>query len=90
MNYKEAIRPITYLKTNATDVLATVTKTRAPMVITHNGVARMVVQDAQSYQNLMQSLSMLKLVAMGKQQIDEGKTSSAEEVFKSIENRLGI
>ncbi len=90
MNLKEAIRPITYLKTNAADVLATVTETRTPVIITHNGEAKMVVQDAESYHNLKQSLSMLKLVAMGKQQIDEGKTRSAEKVFKSIENKLGI
>lgn len=90
MNLKETIRPITYLKTNAADVLTTVTETRTPVVITHNGEPKMVVQDAESYQRLKQSLSMLKLVAMGKKQIDEGKTKSAEAVFKTIEKKLGI
>ena len=87
---KESIRPITYLKTNAADVLATVTETHAPIIITHNGEAKMVVQDAESYYNLKQSLSMLKLVAMGKEQMDSGKTRSAVDVFKSIEEKLGI
>ena len=50
----------------------------------------MVVQDAESYHKLKQSLSMLKLVAMGKEQIDERKTRPADEVFKSIEEKLGI
>ncbi len=90
MNLKEIIRPITYLKTNAADVLTTVTESRAPMIITHNGEAKMVVQDARSYNDMMESLSMLKLVAMGKKQIDDGETRSAEEVFKSIEKKLGI
>ncbi len=90
VNLKETIRPITYLKTNAADVLATVTETHSPIIITHNGEAKMVVQDAESYYNLKQSLSMLKLVAMGKEQIDPGKTRSAEEVFKSIDEKLGI
>jgi prevent-host-death family protein len=90
VNLKEKIRPITYLKTNAADVLATVTKTHTPVIITHNGEAKMVVQDAESYHKLKQSLSMLKLVAMGKEQIDEGKTRPADEVFRSIEEKLGI
>jgi prevent-host-death family protein len=90
VSLKETIRPITYLKTNAADVLSTVTKTHTPVIITHNGEAKMVVQDAESYHKLKQSLSMLKLVAMGKEQIDEGNTRPADEVFKSIEEKLGI
>ncbi|MCP5046390.1 MAG: type II toxin-antitoxin system Phd/YefM family antitoxin [bacterium] len=90
MNLKEVIRPITYLKTNAADVLATVTETRSPVIITHNGEAKMVVQDAESYSNMMESLNMLKLVAMGEKQIEDGETRSADEVFKSIEKKLGI
>ena len=90
MNLKETIRPITYLKTNTADVLTTVTKTHTPIIITHKGEAKMVVQDIESYQNFRQSLDMLKLVAMGKKQINEGKTKPADEVFKSIEKKLGI
>lgn len=90
MNLKEKIRPITYLKTNAADVMATVTKTHTPVIITHNGEAKMVVQDVDSYNDLMESVNMLKLVAMGKEQVDQGKTRRAEEIFASIEKKLGI
>jgi prevent-host-death family protein len=90
VSLKETIRPITYLKTNAADVLSTVTKTHTPVIITHNGEAKMVVRDIESYQKLKQSLDMLRLVAMGKKQVDEGKTKPAHEVFKSIEEKLGI
>jgi hypothetical protein len=50
----------------------------------------MVVQDIESYQKLKQSLDMLRLVAIGKKQVDEGKTKPAHEVFKAIEEKLGI
>ena len=50
----------------------------------------MVIQNAESYHKLKESLSMLKLAAMGKKQIDEGKTKSARAVFKAIEEKLGI
>jgi prevent-host-death family protein len=90
VNLQETIRPITYLKTNAADVLAAVTQTHTPVIITHNGEAKMVVQDIETYQKLKQSLDMLRLVAMGKKQVDEGKTKPAHEVFKSIEEKLEI
>lgn len=48
----------------------------------------MVIQDVESYRDLMNSLSMLKLVAMGNKQIAQGKTKPAEVVFKSIEEKL--
>jgi len=79
VSLKEAIRPITYLKTNAADVLATVTETRSPVIITHNRKPKMVVQDAEFYQRLQDSLNILTLAAMGKKQIIEGKTRRADD-----------
>lgn len=90
MTLKEKIRPITFLKTNAADVMATVTATHSPVIITHNGEAKMVVQDVDSYNNLKESLSMLKLVAMGRAQVEKGKTKSADDVFAAVEKKLGI
>jgi len=87
---KESIRPISFLKSNTEDVLETVTEKHTPVIITHNGEAKMVIQDVESYYRLKQSLSMLKLAAMGKEQIIAGKTKPAGEVFKSIEKKLGI
>jgi len=90
MNLKEVIRPITYLKTNAADVLNTVSQSHSPMIITHNGEAKMVVQDIDSYTKLNESLTMLKIVAMSKEQIDQGKLRDAETVFSKIDKKLGI
>lgn len=90
MNLRETIRPITYLESNAADVLNTVTKKHTPMIITQNGEAKMVVQDIESYFKLKQSIGMLKLVLMGKKQIDEGKTKPMDQVFSAIERKLNI
>jgi prevent-host-death family protein len=90
VDLKETIRPISYLKTHASEVLETVTRMHTPIIITRNGEAKMVVQDIDSYQRLRQSLDMLKLVAMGKKQVDEGKTRPADKVFTTIEKKLGI
>ncbi|MDQ1350999.1 MAG: hypothetical protein QG657_1301 [Acidobacteriota bacterium] len=85
MNIKESIRPIKYLESNAADVLNTVTKKHTPIIITHNGEAKMVVQDIESYYKLRESMGMLKLALMGKKQVDEGKTKPADQVFCTIE-----
>jgi prevent-host-death family protein len=90
MNIKESIRPIKYLESNAADVLNTVTKKHTPMIITDDGEAKMVIQDIESYFKLKESIGMLKLVLMGKKQIDEGKTKPAEQVFNAIERKLNI
>ncbi|MCX6584645.1 MAG: type II toxin-antitoxin system Phd/YefM family antitoxin [Candidatus Aminicenantes bacterium] len=90
MNIKESIRPIKYLESNAADVLNTVTKKHTPMIITDDGEAKMVIQDIESYYKLRQSMGMLKLVLMGKKQVDEGKTRPADQVFNAIERKLKV
>jgi len=90
MNIKEVIRPITYLKTNAADVLNTVTQSHSPIIITHNGEAKMVVQDIDSYNRANESLTMLKIVAMSREQIKQNKFKDANTVFSKIEKKLGI
>ncbi len=90
MNIKESIRPISYLESHAHDVLNTVTEKHTPIIITQDGEAKMVIQDAASYFKLKDSISMLKLVLMSKKQIENGNTIPADEVFKGIEQKLKI
>lgn len=90
MKIRESIRTMSYLKNNTEDVLTTVSENHTPMIITCDGEARMVVQDVDSYQEMKDSLNMLKLVAMGKDQIDKGETKPADAVFKAIEEKYGL
>ncbi|MDB4324715.1 type II toxin-antitoxin system Phd/YefM family antitoxin [bacterium] len=48
MSSKETIKPITYMKTNAADILTLVSERRGPVIITHNGEGKMVIQDFES------------------------------------------
>ena len=75
------IKPITYLKTHASDILSRVSESHSPMIITHNGEAKMVVQDIQSYQKMQDSLTMLKFAAMGKSAIAFGKIKPVAKAF---------
>jgi prevent-host-death family protein len=54
------------MKTNAADILATVSETGGTVIITHIGEGKMVIQDIVSYQSMRETLVMLKLVALGR------------------------
>ena len=67
------IKPISYLKANAAEVLQNLTENREPFLITQNGEARAVMQDIATYENTQETLALLKILALGNQEIAEGK-----------------
>ncbi len=88
MNISTDIRPVTYLKSKAADLLKQINETHRPVIITQNGKPRAVLQDPESYENMRNAIGMLKLISQGESEIRDGKTKSQEEVFKDIENVL--
>ena len=90
MKIKEDIRPISYVKAHAADMLAQVNKTRRPVFVTQNGEARAVLIDSESYENMKNALGMLKLVAQGENDIKNGRLLDQDEAFSRIEKKLGI
>ncbi len=89
MNISEDIRPVTYLKSRSADLLKQVNETRRPVIITQNGEPRAVLQDQESYQNMRDSIALLKLISLGEEDIRAGKYESQEQVFARIEKKLG-
>ncbi len=84
---KSLIKPITYMKTHAADILSTVAETHRPMIITHNGEGKMVIQDIESYQAMKDALTILKVAALGRRAVERGDVKAAGEAFRSIEDR---
>jgi prevent-host-death family protein len=78
------IKPISYLKAHASELVRQLGEQREPMVITQNGEAKAVLQDVQSYQQTQETLALLKILALGNQQIETGKIQSARDVIKRI------
>ena len=81
------IKPISYLKANASDVVNQLQEQREPMIITQNGEAKMVVQDIESYEKTQQTLALLKLLALGQQQIETGQVVEASTAIERIRAR---
>ncbi len=88
MNISRDIKPVTYLKSRASDLLRQINETHRPVVITQNGEPRAVLQDPESYENMRNAIGLLKLISLGEMDIKEGKSKSQEEVFANIENIL--
>jgi len=88
MNITTDIKPVTYLKSKAADLLKQINETRRPVLITQNGEPRAVLQDPKSYENMRNAIGILKLISQGEEEIKNGKSKSQEEVFENIENVL--
>ena len=88
MNISRDIKPVTYLKARASDLLKQINETHRPVVITQNGEPRAVLQDPESYENMRNAIGLLKLISLGEKDIKGGKSKSQDEVFAKIENIL--
>lgn len=84
MRYSAQVRPISYLKANAAEVLLDLASTREPMVITQNGEAKAVLQDVASFEQTQETLALLKILAIGSQEIEAGRTTPAREVIARL------
>jgi prevent-host-death family protein len=82
------IKPVTYLKARAADLLDQINDTRRPVIITQNGEPRAVLQDPKSYEEMRNALGLLKLLAQGEEDIRKGNIRPQEEVFTDLERLL--
>lgn len=88
MRYSTQVKPISYLKANAAEVLQKLAENRQPLIITQNGEAKAVLQDLATYENTQETLALLKILALGMQQVAGGKTVTADDAFAQVRLRL--
>lgn len=87
MRYSEQIKPISYLKANMTEVMVKLTESGFPMIITQNGEAKAVIQDIKSYEETQETLALLKILALGQQQVESGEVSDIKSVVQRLKNK---
>jgi len=88
MNIKNDIKPVSYLKSRAADILNQINITRRPVIITQNGEPRAVLQDPESYENMRNTIGILKLLSQGEDDLKNERINSQEDVFANIEYRI--
>jgi prevent-host-death family protein len=84
MRYSAQVKPISYLKANAAEVLNQLTERREPLVITQNGEAKAVIQDVASFEETQETLALLKILALGNAEIDAGKVKPIDKVVTRL------
>jgi len=84
MRYTTQIKSISYLKANAAELLDDLAEKREPLVITQNGEAKAVMQDVASYDETQETLALLKILALGNREIEEGKVKPIAEVVSRL------
>jgi len=84
MRYSSQIKSVSYLKANAAEVLEELTEQRQPLVITQNGEAKAVLQDVATYEETQATLALLKILALGNQQVAQGKIKPIGEVLARL------
>ncbi len=87
MKLSSQIKPISYLKAHAADIIRNIDKQAEPLIITQNGEAKAIIKDIESYEQNLETMALLKILALGNQQIEKGKVQPASEVIKSIRNQ---
>lgn len=85
MKFSTQVKPISYLKSHAALIVKEIGETREPMLITQNGEAKLVVMDVRSYEEQLETLAMLKVLALGNREIEQGKFRDVEDVFAELD-----
>ena len=87
MRYSQQIKPISYLKANAAEVMNNLTRSREPLIITQNGEAKAVIQDIASYEETQETLALLKILALGQKQVEAGQITDVNKVINRLKNK---
>lgn len=89
MRYSSQVKPISYLKANAAEVLTQLGENRTPLIITQNGEAKAVLQDLASFEETQETLALLKILALGQRDVEAGRVKPVVEVVARLRSRRG-
>jgi prevent-host-death family protein len=88
MKLSQQIKPISYLKAHAAEIIRDLETSEVPLVVTQNGEAKVVMQGIQQYEESQETLALLKILALGEREIAAGEVEAAEDVVKRLRRGL--
>jgi len=89
MKFSTHVKPISYLKSHAADIVKDISESREPMLITQNGEAKLVVMDVKTYEEHEETLALLKILALGNREIEQGRFRPVDDVFAEMDKEDG-
>lgn len=87
VNFKNDIKPISYIKTNAAEMMKYVNDNRNPIIITQNGEAKAVLMDIDSYQNMQDAFALLNIIKLSEDEIKKGNFQESDAVFNELDKK---
>ncbi|MCB2212673.1 type II toxin-antitoxin system Phd/YefM family antitoxin [bacterium] len=78
------IKPVSYLKAHASEILRNLSEAGGPMIITQNGEGKAVLQDISTYEQTQETLALLKILALGRKQVEAGEVHDMDAAFEEI------
>jgi len=88
MKYSRAIKPISYLKTHASEIIRDISDSQATLIITHNGKAKVVLQDVRLYERNQESIALLKMLATSGKNLKRKHYKSLDKAFKDVRKKI--
>lgn len=88
MKYSQVIKPISYVKAHASEVVREITEKQDTMIITQHGEAKVVMQDIRVFEQNQETMAMLKILAQSKKSKQQGKVKSAHQAFSDLAQRI--
>ena len=85
MKLSSQIKPISYLKAHAAEIVRTLGDRQEPLIITQHGEAKAVIQDIDSYEQMQETVALLK--TLGSRQIEAGQVQPAADVIARLRER---
>jgi len=93
MDITKDIQPMTTFRNHSSEIMQHLKDTKRPVILTVNGKAAAVVQDAEAYQHLLDlaaEASAIEAIRQGLEDLANGRTRSAQEVFNELRAEYGI
>lgn len=87
MRDSSQVKPISYLKANAAEVLTQLAEQREPLIITQNGEAKAVLPDVASYEETQETLALLKILALGAEEVAAGQVKPVADVAARLRTK---
>ena len=88
VNLRGNVKPISYIKTNAAQMMKYVNERKNPVIITQNGEAKAVLIDIETYQDTEDAFALMNIIKIAEKDIKNGNVKKADDVFKGIRERI--
>ena len=88
MKLSDSVKPISYIKAHTSEVIREVVENQGTVVITLNGEAKAVLQGIREFEKTQETLALLKILAMSKKSLENGKSRPAREALRDLRERI--